>query len=163
DRLTGANLASPNFGMGNICNADPHLDQTDLDPDPAGPMVDVKVTQEDVPLFFPLIGIHPTISEHARVALVQEGSGPAKAIGVKNPADTQCARVLLTDDTTGALVGSWASSSPIVGAAGQPIEFDISGPGATFNGTGADAVSATVFLGDGSDNCNATGSGTGDL
>jgi hypothetical protein len=170
DKLTGTDLANPDFGMGNVCNADPHLDQTDLDPGAAGPMVDVKVTQENVPLFFPLIGIHPKISEHARVQLTTEGAGSAKAIAVKNPALTQCARVWLRDDATGTLVGSWASSSPIIGAAGQPIEFDISAPSATFNGTGADAVSASVFLGDGSDNCNVsgdgistTGNGLGDL
>jgi Putative Flp pilus-assembly TadE/G-like len=167
NKLTATELTEvaggPDFGMGNFCNSDPHLDQTDLDPGKPGPMVDVKVTQKNVPLFFPLIGVQPNISAHARVSLNQEQTGAAKAIAVKNPADTNCVRVTLTDDNTGSVLGSWMQNTPLAATKGKPIEFDVSAPSVTFGGTGADAVSATVFLGDGSDNCNATGNGVGDL
>jgi len=77
-----SNASGANYAIGDFCNGNPTLDKTDrecfgqtnlmgqLATDCAsGPMIDVKVTQSSLPLFFPLLGINPNISAHARVTL----------------------------------------------------------------------------------------------
>jgi hypothetical protein len=102
-----ANAGGTNFAMGDFCNGKPTLDQTDkecygqanltgqLAKDcAAGPMVDVKVTQTNLPLFFPLLGFQPNISAQARVAA--QGIGQAnnlKPLGVQDPGVVPCVQV----------------------------------------------------------------------
>jgi hypothetical protein len=56
-----------------------------------GPMVDVRVTQSNLALFFPFFGFTPTISAHARVSL--QGVGAENNIiplAVRDPAEERC-------------------------------------------------------------------------
>jgi hypothetical protein len=111
-----ANAGGTNFAMGDFCHGNPTLDQTDkecygqtnltgqLAKDCAsGPMVDVKVTQTNLPLFFPLLGFQPNISAQARVAV--QGIGVAnnlKPLGVEDPAVTPCVQVQFVPTNGGA-------------------------------------------------------------
>jgi hypothetical protein len=85
-RLNAVNYADKggtNFSMGitnptvngglnqGFCNSDPKLDQTDKNPGDPGGMVDVKVTQEQLPNFVPIFNVHPNIEAHARVEIQQ--------------------------------------------------------------------------------------------
>jgi Flp pilus assembly protein TadG len=89
------------------CNSDPTSDATDKQcfgqtsgqttgPCAAGPMVDVKLTQQNVPLFVHLFSLTPTIHAHARVTLQGEAS-PAnvRAIAVSDPGSFGCVSVKL--------------------------------------------------------------------
>jgi hypothetical protein len=111
--LLNANDYAPaggtNFAMGDFCHGDPTLDKTDrecfgqtslsgqLALDCAkGAMIDVKVTQSNLPLFFPLLGFHPNISAHARVAAQGIGSSNnLKPLGVRDPGVIPCIKVNL--------------------------------------------------------------------
>jgi hypothetical protein len=69
-----------------------------------GPMVDVRVTQANLGLFFPLLGFTPNISAHARVQLEGAGGGSSLPIAIPDPAQTPCLRAEVINDSTGALV-----------------------------------------------------------
>jgi hypothetical protein len=108
----------PNSGSGNtsfkmnpagsgatFCNSDPTSDITDkacfgqpagqtTGPCAAGPMVDVKVTQQNVPLFIRLFSLTPTIHAHARVTIQGEASpSDVRAIAVSDPGSFACVKV----------------------------------------------------------------------
>jgi Flp pilus assembly protein TadG len=88
-----------------FCNSDPTADVTDKQcfgqaagqttgPCAAGPMVDVKLTQQNVPLFVHLFSLTPTIHAHARVTLQGEASpGNVRAIAVSDPGSFACVTV----------------------------------------------------------------------
>jgi hypothetical protein len=98
-----------NFDIGSLCQGDPTLDQTDKScyqvssatgDCVAGPMVDVKVTQDHLPLFFPLVG-RPTISAHARVTLEPlQTAANLKPLGVGDGAFVPCLKVNFYDGST---------------------------------------------------------------
>jgi hypothetical protein len=68
-----------------------------------GAMVDVRVTQDSLPLFFPLLGIKPTISAHARVGMQAVGSeANIRPIAVRDAGLTPCVDVNLVNTVTGA-------------------------------------------------------------
>jgi hypothetical protein len=72
-----------------------------------GAMVDVRVTQSDLGLFFPLLGITPTISAHARVTL--EGVGAENNIiplAVRDPAEERCVEAKFFNASTGNQIGA---------------------------------------------------------
>jgi hypothetical protein len=84
---TSADKGGTSFSDGNFCNADYT--------NPAGPAVDVWLTQEHLPLFFPLLGLKPNISAHARVSLQGEASSPfVRPIAVSDPGAFGCATVI---------------------------------------------------------------------
>ena len=75
-----------------------------------GPMADVRLTQSDLALFFPLLGVTPNISAHARVALEEStGSGAVVPIAVRDPGAIQCIALNYIDASTGAPI----NASPI--------------------------------------------------
>lgn len=102
-----ADAGGTNFKMGDFCNGDPTKDATDTEcfgqtnlqgqlakDCAAGPMIDAKVTQTHLPLFFPLLGIQPNISAHARAAVQGIGSSTnLKPLGVEDPGVTPCLQV----------------------------------------------------------------------
>jgi hypothetical protein len=107
DNYKTANPAGTNFAIGDFCHGDPTLDKTDVECFGAtkplqgqlandcatGAMVDVKVTQDGVPVFFPFVN-QPNISAHARVVI--QGVGQAtnlKPLGVRDPGSIPCIRV----------------------------------------------------------------------
>jgi len=75
-----------------------------------GPMADVRLTQSNLGLFFPLLGTTPTISAHARVTLEESaGSNSVIPIAVRDPGAIQCIAVNFFNAATGAKI----NSSPI--------------------------------------------------
>jgi hypothetical protein len=137
-----------------FCNSDPTFDATDkecfgqAEPLPvgsrlaadcaSGPMVDVKLTQQSVPLFVPLFsGLNPTIHAHARVTLQGEASAAnARAIAVSDPGSFACATVYFKNATTNRLLGTaklaqtdaanfvWDNASTTSGSSG-PVSFQM--------------------------------------
>jgi hypothetical protein len=98
---TNWTMAAPG-NTATFCASNPQYDQTEVGtPGPAGAMVDVKLSQENLPLFFPLISGRPTLHAHARAYLEGEGSGPAVPIAVSDPGSTKCvtARYFRADGT----------------------------------------------------------------
>jgi len=150
-----AQASGTNFAMGDFCNGDPTLDKTDkecygktlpagsqLAKDCAsGPMVDVKVTQTNLPLFFtlPLLsGIAPNISAQARVAA--QGIGQAnnlKPLGVQDPGVVPCVQVQFkrTSDNVNVATFQLAVNNALTTSTG-PIIWDNSG----HNGGAGDGI-----------------------
>ncbi|HXH96010.1 MAG TPA: pilus assembly protein TadG-related protein [Gaiellaceae bacterium] len=102
-----ADAGGTNFAIGDFCAGDPTLDKTDkecygqtnltgqaADDCAVAAMVDAKVTQGNVPLFFPLLSIQPNISARSRVTI--QGIGTAtnlKPLGVRDPGAIPCIQV----------------------------------------------------------------------
>jgi hypothetical protein len=89
--------------MGSFCTAS---DPTDPTACPAAsapggcPIVDVRLTQGNVPMFFNLLGFHPNISAHARVELeTVSGSGLSSPIGVGDAGQAGCVVARIVDET----------------------------------------------------------------
>lgn len=71
-----------------------------------GPMADVKVTQANLGLFFPLLGITPDINAHARVNLESVGGeNNIIPIAVRDPAETRCVEANFFNATTNSQIG----------------------------------------------------------
>ena len=98
----GHSGTTASFTHGTVCAASYADDQGGA----TGPITDVWVTQDSLPLFFPLFGFHPTISAHARVELLQGiGSNDIRPIAVRDEANPGCVTVnFLTDDASHTLV-----------------------------------------------------------
>jgi hypothetical protein len=112
-RLNGDDYApagGTNFSMGDFCHGDPTLDKTDRECFGAakplsgqlaidcalGAMIDAKVTQSNLPLFFPLLGFSPNISAHARAVIQGIGSSNnLRPLGVRDPGVIPCIKVNL--------------------------------------------------------------------
>lgn len=113
-----ATKAGSNFAMGDFCNGDPTFDATDPQcfgqkhgqtsgPCAVGPMVDVKVSQAQLPNFIPIFNVHPNITGHARVALqgIQSEKG-VRPLAVADATYTPCAKANFLDLDTGAPIAS---------------------------------------------------------
>jgi hypothetical protein len=92
-----------------FCNSDPTQDLTDpsrATAGPAGPMVDVKISQRHLPLFFQGLfpGLHPNIHAHARVQLQGESSSPSEPIAVSDSGFAPCVSVKFVDANTNAVM-----------------------------------------------------------
>jgi hypothetical protein len=106
-----------------FCNSDPKEDLTDPDrasAGPAGPMLDVKVSQRGLPLFFQGLfpGLHPNIHAHARVQLQGESSAPSIPIAVSDTGFTPCVTVYFKSTTDDSILATAVltkkSTSPII-------------------------------------------------
>lgn len=82
------------------------------------PIVDVRLTQANLPMFIPVFGFHPNITAHARVQLEGVGSEQGTApIAVPDPAQTTCVTAQIVDESNGNVI-RWqplskvANSSP---------------------------------------------------
>lgn len=96
-------MNSAGDGSATFCNTDPKWDLTDPDRASAGgpfAMLDVKVSQRRLPLFFPLLSGRPTLHAHARVQLEGESSTPSEPIAVGDNGFTPCVSVNLVNATT---------------------------------------------------------------
>jgi hypothetical protein len=98
----GHSGTTASFTHGTVCAASYADDQGGT----TGPITDVWVTQDSLPLFFPLFGFHPSISAHARVELLQGiGSNNIRPIAVRDESNPGCVTVnFLTDDASHTLV-----------------------------------------------------------
>jgi Putative Flp pilus-assembly TadE/G-like len=124
-----------------------------------GPMVDVRLTQANIPLFFPLFGFTPTISAHARAALEGETSTIAAPIAVGDTGNTPCVSVRLVNATTNALIQTVTlAKEPQANNSTAPVQWDNSGqdpsaPPVSFTMPSSDNVYVQPFLSD----CNGNG------
>jgi Flp pilus assembly protein TadG len=118
-----------------------------------GAMVDVRLTQANLGLFFPLFGFKPTISAHARAALEGEASTNSAPIAVGDTGFTPCVSVRLLNASTNALIQTITLSKVPPADPTAPVQWDNSGSPASFTMPSSDAVYAQPFLSD----CNGTG------
>jgi putative Flp pilus-assembly TadE/G-like protein len=96
---TSHDKGGTSFSDGNFCSADYT--------NPAGPAVDVWLTQEHLPLFFPLVGFQPNISAHARVQLQGEASSPfVRPIAVSDPGAFGCATVIFKNSNDNSTIAT---------------------------------------------------------
>jgi Flp pilus assembly protein TadG len=143
-----------------FCDSDPTFDATDTEcfhqPKPlppntrlaadcaSGAMVDVKLTQQRVPLFVPLFsGLNPTIHAHARVTLKGEASpADVRAIAVSDPGSFACVTVkYFTDDGTNTLLGTAVLTET------DPANFVFSNPVAVSGVPNSGPTSITIPAG----------------
>lgn len=101
---TGQNGPNGYGDMGSYCNAiDPSASPSDPNACVASSpcaMIDGRVTQANVPMFFGLFGFHPNISAHARVQLqMVSGSSIASPIGVGDDGEAGCVVARVVDET----------------------------------------------------------------
>jgi Putative Flp pilus-assembly TadE/G-like len=91
----GHSGTTASFTNGTVCAASYPDDQNGA----TGPITDVWVTQDNVPLFFPLLGFRPTISAHARVELRQGvGAMNVGPIAVRDESNPGCVTVNFVQD-----------------------------------------------------------------
>jgi hypothetical protein len=120
-----------------------------------GAMVDVRLTQANLGLFFPLFGFTPTISAHARAALQGEASTNAAPIAVGDSGFTPCVSVRLVNAATNLVIQTVTLSKkpPDPQNPTAPAVWDNSGAPASFTMPSSANVYAQPFLSD----CNGTG------
>jgi Putative Flp pilus-assembly TadE/G-like len=142
-----ADHGGANFEMGTFCNA--------TYDNPAGPAADVWVTQEHVPLFFPLFGFSPNISAHARVALQGEAGSSSAPIAVGDTGFTPCVSVRLMNAATNALIQTVTLAKEPVDPNNPtaPIQWDNALTPASFTMPASANVYVQPFLSD----CNGSG------
>jgi Flp pilus assembly protein TadG len=88
----GQSSATQSFTMGSPSTVCSSLDEDGN----RGPFVDIKLSQDSLPLFLPLFGIRPTITAHARVSLEQGTSETnIRPLAVRDDAATPCVSVKL--------------------------------------------------------------------
>jgi putative Flp pilus-assembly TadE/G-like protein len=133
-----ASSGGTNFAIGDFCHGDPKLDATDSEcygqtptqgtqlaiDCAAGPMVDVKVTQSDVPQFFPIFGFRPNISAHARVAVQSLAvASQLLPLAVGDAAYVPCVQVKFfpAGSSTPSTTINLALNKPATKAAGNPV------------------------------------------
>ena len=88
----GSTSRAQSFTMGSPSTVCSSLDEDGH----RGPFVDVKLSQDSIPLLLPLFGIQPTITAHARVSLEQGTSETnIKPLAVRDDAATPCVSVKL--------------------------------------------------------------------
>jgi hypothetical protein len=142
-----------NFAMGDFCSSDPSKDATDHNPGTPGGMVDVKVTQYQLPNFVPIFAkIGPNIEAHARVEVQQQqGAEDVRPIAVGDASFIPCitanflnndGSVIQSEQLTQTSPGLWTSSVPYKGVnQAKQVTMPASNP-----------VSVQLFL----NNCSTT-------
>ena len=120
-----------------------------------GPMVDVRLTQANLGLFFPLLGLTPSISAHARAALQGEASTNATPIAVGDTGNIPCVSVRLVNATTNNVMQTvtLTKEPPDPQNPTAPVQWDNTAAPASFTMPGSDNVYVQPFLSD----CNGTG------
>jgi hypothetical protein len=135
-----------------LCSSDPG------DGTSPGPMVDVRLTQAALPLFFPSIfgSFAPNVNAHARAALEGEASSNATPIAVGDTGAIPCVSVRLIDDSTGNLIQppiTLAKELPDPKNPTAPVQWDNSKAPASVTMPATDNVDVQPYLSD----CNGTG------
>jgi hypothetical protein len=120
-----------------------------------GAMVDVRLTQANLGLFFPLLGLTPTISAHARAALEGEASTNSAPIAVGDSGFTPCVSVRLVNATTNTLIQTVTLTKvpPDPANPTAPVKWDNSATQASVTMPSSDNVYVQPFLND----CNGNG------
>jgi hypothetical protein len=122
-----------------------------------GPMIDVRLTQARLGLFFPSIfgTLSPTINAHARAALEGEASTTAAPIAVGDTGQIPCVSVRLFNASTNALIQTvtLARKAPDPLNPTAPAQWDNSATPASVTMPASANVYAQPFLSD----CNGNG------
>ena len=120
-----------------------------------GPMIDVRLTQANLGLFFPLFGFSPSISAHARAGLQGEASTSAAPIAVGDTGQIPCVSARLVNATTNALIQTvtLAKEPPDPLNPTAPVQWDNTAAPASFTMPASDNVYVQPFLSD----CNGNG------
>ena len=120
-----------------------------------GPMIDVRLTQANLGLFFPLFNFSPSISAHARAGLQGEASTTAAPIAVGDTGQIPCVSARLVNATTNALIQTVTLTKkppdPLNPTA--PVQWDNTAAPASFTMPASDNVYVQPFLSD----CNGNG------
>jgi hypothetical protein len=127
-----------------------------------GPFVDVKLTQDSLPLFLPLVGIQPTITAHARVALEQGTSeNNIRPVAVRDDSATPCVSVNFIDASgpnAGTVIKTINLSQDQTADPNYPTGILWDNPsGATVQLPSAGANLSNVYVQPFLNNCNGTG------
>jgi len=119
------------------------------------PVRDVRLTQANLGLFFPLFGFRPTISAHARAALEGEVSTNSAPIAVGDSGFTPCVSVKLVNGTTNSVIQTVTLSKepPDPNNPTAPVQWDNSASPVSFQMPNSDNVYLQPFLSD----CNGNG------
>lgn len=146
-----------NYNMGTAGHTDSTALCSSRDEDgKVGAMVDVRLTQANLGLFFPLLGLTPSISAHARAALKGEASTSSAPIAVGDTGYTPCVSVRLVNATTNTVIQTVTLTKvpPDPANPTAPVQWDNSGSPLSFTmPSGTDNVYLQPFLND----CNGTG------
>ena len=120
-----------------------------------GAMVDVRLTQAHLGLFFPLLSLAPTISAHARAALEGEVSTNAAPIAVGDTGFTPCVTLNLMNATTNTLIQTVTLTKvpPDPTKPTAPVQWDNSASPASFTMPTSANVYVQPYLND----CNGSG------
>jgi hypothetical protein len=149
------NGPNANWSMGTTGHTDSTALCSSRDEDGnVGAMVDVRLTQANLGLFFPLLGLTPSISAHARAALEGEASTNAAPIAVGDTGNIPCVSVRLVNASTNALIQTVTlSKEPQPNGSAAPVQWDNAAAPASFTMPASDNVYLQPFLSD----CNGTG------
>ncbi len=145
-----------NYDMGTAGHTDTTALCSSRDEDGnVGAMVDVRLTQAHLGLFFPLFGFQPTISAHARAALEGEASTNAAPIAVGDTGQIPCVSARLVNATTNTLIQTVTLTKkppdPLNPTA--PVEWNNTAAPASLTMPASDNVYVQPFLSD----CNGNG------
>jgi len=145
-----------NWNMGTTGHTDSTALCSSRDEDgKVGAMVDVRLTQANLGLFFPLFGFRPTISAHARAALQGESSTTAAPIAVGDSGFTPCVSVRLVNATTNSVIQNLTLAKEPTDPQNPtaPVQWDNTAAPASFTMPSSDNVYVQPFLND----CNGNG------
>jgi hypothetical protein len=110
----GQTSTTQSFTMGNPSTVCSSLDEDGQ----RGPFVDVKLSQDSLPLFLPLVGFRPTITAHARVSLEQGVfENNVKPLAVRDSSAIPCVDVRFINANTNAVIKTVALTQQ---ASGDP-------------------------------------------
>ena len=152
---SGQTSTTQSFTMGSPSTVCSSLDENGN----RGPFVDVKVTQDSLPLFLPILGIRPTITAHARVSLEQGTfENNVRPLAVRDDAATPCVSVNFVNANTDAVIKTITLSKDATGDPNFPtaVLWDNSG-GDTVSLPSAGANLSDVYVQPFLNNCSGTG------
>lgn len=145
------------------------VDSTVGAPNCGSGMVDVKLTETDLPWFLKAAQFVPFINAHARVSIIQaETVSGALPIGVPDPRPAR-ARVTFIDEVTGAVLGErnltrvGDPDSPNWDNSGDPLPLTVDRPGIGIRVALSSTTSGPFACGDPLVDCYDTASATGPL
>jgi hypothetical protein len=133
------------FNNGTVCAAS----YPDNQGGKVGPITDVWVTQDNLPLFFRLLDIHPKITAHARVQLEQGVAGSViRPIAVRDAGAAACVTVnFFTDDSSHTLIKTVTLTQDLTGDPMHPGDdlWDNKGAPATLPMSSANVIVQPVI------------------
>jgi hypothetical protein len=123
-----------------------------------GPFTDVKVTQDSLPLFLPLLGFKPTISAHARVSLEQGTyENNIKPLAVRDASAIPCVDVRFINANTNVVIKTVPLTKQATADPNFPTAVLWENPAGTTVSLPPPASLADVYVQPFLSNCSGTG------